>query len=155
MLGPNDLTANPQTSGTQQATTRASVPEPTNSARINKGALSLPEPRRLRDRHHLKYISERPCLICGRQPSDPDHLRFAQPRALGRKVSDEFTVPLCRSHHREVHRSRDEIAWWKQAGIDALAAAHTLWRETHPVGAVPASEIRSETTALSSNAKSV
>jgi hypothetical protein len=37
----------------------------------------------------------------------PHHLRFAQPRALGRKASDEFTVPLCRVHHREVHRAGD------------------------------------------------
>ena len=42
--------------------------------------------------------------VCGRRPSDAHHLRFAQSRALGRKVSDEFTVPLCRAHHREVHR---------------------------------------------------
>jgi len=54
---------------------------------------------------------QRPCLICGRQPSDPHHLRFAQPRALGRKVSDEFIVPLCRAHHREVHRCSDEVGW--------------------------------------------
>jgi len=97
----------------------------------------------------------RPCLICGRQPSDPHHLRFAQPPALGRKVSDEFTVPLCRGHHREVHRSSDEIAWWTQAGIDALAAALKLWRETHPVRAVPASEVTPETTALGSSSNSV
>jgi hypothetical protein len=51
-----------------------------------------------------------PCLVCGRKPSDPHHLRFAQPRALGRKASDEFTVPLCRMHHREVHRADDEKA---------------------------------------------
>ena len=42
--------------------------------------------------------------VCGRQPCDAHHLRFAQNRAMGRKVSDEFTVPLCRGHHREVHR---------------------------------------------------
>jgi hypothetical protein len=101
-------------------------------ARIDKSALSLPEPRRLRDKVHIKWVSKRPCLICGRQPSDPHHLRFAQQRALGRKVSDEFIVPLCRMHHREVHRSSDELAWWKQAGIDALAAADKLWRDTHP-----------------------
>ena len=60
----------------------------------------------------------KPCLICGRKPSDPHHLRFMQPRALGRKVSDEFTVPLCRVHHRAVHRVGNERAWWKAAGID-------------------------------------
>ncbi len=105
------------------------------SAGIDKSVLSLPEPRRLRDKTHVKYVSKHPCLICGRQPSDAHHLRFAQLRAFGRKVSDEFTVPLCRSHHREVHRLGDESGWWKQAGIDALAAAYKLWRETHPVPA--------------------
>jgi hypothetical protein len=99
--------------------------------RIDKSLLTIAEPRRLRDKVHVKYVSKRPCLICGRQPSDPHHLRFAQRTALGRKVSDEFIVPLCRTHHREVHRSSDEVAWWKQSGIDALDAAHKLWRETH------------------------
>jgi hypothetical protein len=100
---------------------------------VDKSVLSFPETRRLRDKIHIKWVSKRPCLICGRQPSDPHHLRFAQSRALGRKISDEFIVPLCRSHHREVHRSSDEVAWWKQAGIDAVAFARKLWRDTHPV----------------------
>ena len=51
-------------------------------------------------------------------------------RALGRKVSDEFTVPLCRLHHREVHRARNEPAWWSKLGIDALATALRLWKMT-------------------------
>ena len=37
------------------------------------------------------------------KPVHAHHLRFAQPKALGRKVSDEFTVPLCNLHHRELH----------------------------------------------------
>lgn len=105
--------------------------QPSSPRPIDKSVLSLPEPRRLRDKAHIKYVTKRPCLICGRQPSDPHHLRFAQQRALARKVSDEFTVPLCRSHHREVHRVSDEAAWWKQSGIDAVEAANKLWRETH------------------------
>src|SRR3954471_16543123 len=75
---------------------------------IDKSLLALSEPRRVRDKAHLKFVAGYPCLICGRQPADPHHLRFAQPRALGRKVSDEFTVPLCRTHHREVHRAGKE-----------------------------------------------
>jgi len=58
-----------------------------------------------------------------------------QPRALGRKVSDEYAVPLCRTHHREVHRQGDEAAWWASAGIDALAVAHRLWQHTRLNGA--------------------
>ena len=98
---------------------------------IDKSVLTLPEPRRIRDREHVKSVAKRPCLICGRQPSDAHHLRFAQTRALGRKVSDEFTVPLCRGHHREVHRSGDETIWWTSAGVDPTATARALWLETH------------------------
>jgi hypothetical protein len=100
---------------------------------IDKNALALPEPRRIRDREHLRFVAMQPCLICGRLPSDAHHLRFAQSRALGRKVSDEFTVPLCRGHHRELHRSGDEGGWWKRAGHDPTVSARTLWLETHPL----------------------
>jgi hypothetical protein len=95
--------------------------------------LTHPEPRRVRDREHVKFVAGHPCLICGRRPADPHHLRFAQSRALGRKVSDEFTVPLCRGHHREVHRSGDEAAWWAKLGVEPLRAAIALWRATHPL----------------------
>ena len=100
---------------------------------INKSLLALPEPRRVRDRVHLKSVARHPCLICGRRPSDAHHLRHAQHPALGRKVSDEFAVPLCRGHHREVHRSGDEVAWWQNAGIDPTSTARVLWLETHPL----------------------
>ena len=99
--------------------------------RIDKSALALPEPRRIRDRDHVRCVAKQPCLICGRRPSDPHHLRFAQIRALGRKVSDEFVVPLCRGHHREVHRCGDEAAWWIKVGVNPMVAARTLWLETH------------------------
>jgi hypothetical protein len=46
-----------------------------------------------------------------------------------RKVSDEFAVPLCLGHHRAVHRSRDERAWWRQAGIDPIKVARRLWKK--------------------------
>jgi hypothetical protein len=74
----------------------------------------------------------RTCLICGRQPSEPHHLRFAQRRAFGRKVSDEYTVPLCRLHHRELHRSRNEPLWWKTARIDPIKIARELWDANRP-----------------------
>jgi hypothetical protein len=102
------------------------------SKAVDKSVLALPEPRRVRDRDHVRHVAKQPCLVCGRQPCDPHHLRFTQSRALGRKVSDEFTVPLCRGHHREVHKHGDEGAWWRKVGIDPMLQARALWLETHP-----------------------
>jgi hypothetical protein len=90
---------------------------------------------KLRDKDHLKFVSKQACVVCGREPSDAHHLRFAQPRALGRKVSDEFTVPVCRLHHRELHRYGDEAAWWRALNIDPVPLAFALWRSTHLDGA--------------------
>jgi hypothetical protein len=106
---------------------------------VDKSALAFPEPRRVRDKAHLRFVARQPCLICGRKPADPHHLRFAQARALGRKPSDEFTVPLCRGHHRELHRYGDEAGWWSKSGLDPLPPARLLWLTTHPVrdGASP------------------
>jgi hypothetical protein len=107
------------------------------AAAIDKSVLSLPASRRIRDRDHVRLVAKQPCLICGRRPADAHHLRFAQSPALGRKVSDEFTVPLCHGHHREVHRSADEAAWWNKAGIDPTVNARALWLKTHPRPATP------------------
>jgi hypothetical protein len=100
---------------------------------VDKTVLALPTQRRVSDREHVKSVAKHACLVCGRRPADAHHLRFAQSPVLGRKVSDEFTVPLCRGHHREVHRCGNEAAWWEKIGIDATAAARVLWLRTHPL----------------------
>jgi hypothetical protein len=97
---------------------------------VDKSALPLSEPRRYRDRAHLEFVASQPCLLCGRQPCDAHHLRFMQPRALGRKVSDEFAVPLCRIHHRALHRSGDEAAWWKSTDVGPVMIAQRLWQHS-------------------------
>jgi ERF superfamily len=97
---------------------------------IDKSALPLSEPRRYRDREHLKFVSLQPCVVCGRRPSDAHHMRFMQPRALGRRVSDEFVVPLCRTHHRSLHRAGDEPAWWVERNLDPITLAGKLWERT-------------------------
>jgi len=99
-------------------------------ASIDKSVLTFPAPRRYRNREHLRFVTQQPCLICGRKPSDAHHLRHIQPRALGRKASDEFAVPLCRVHHRAAHRVTDERAWWKAAGINPITTARRLWKQT-------------------------
>ena len=124
-------TNSPQVSSPPELTPEDPAPSATQPRDFEHYAVT-PKPRRLRDKHHRQFVSAQPCLVCGRQPSDAHHLRFTQPRALGRKVSDEFTVPLCRMHHREIHRSVKEQHWWSRAGIDPVPIADKLWAQTHP-----------------------
>jgi len=91
---------------------------------------SLGKTVRLRDTDHRRFVLRQACLVCGRVPSDPHHLTFTQPRTLGRRVSDEFIVPVCRVHHRELHRSGDEASWWRRLNIDPLPIALRLWQQT-------------------------
>jgi DNA recombination protein Rad52 len=102
---------------------------------VNKSQIAIAQPKRLRDKAHLKFVASQPCLVCERQPSDPHHVRYAQPRALGLKVSDEFTVPLCRGHHRQLHQAGNEETWWKSLNIDPLTIAKGFWEQTHPKSA--------------------
>ena len=115
--------------------TRPTLP-PTKLAdqeRIENGNLVPAQSRRVRDKEHLRFVATQPCVICGRTPADAHHLRFAQRNALGRKVSDEFTVPLCRGHHGEVHRYGNEAEWWKRTTIEPTVTARILWLKTHPL----------------------
>jgi ERF superfamily len=106
----------------------------TSEAVVQRTVTPIRKTLRLRDRDHLKFVSTQSCLVCGRSPSDAHHLKFAQARALGRKVSDEFTVPICRAHHRELHRHDDEAAWWQRTNIDPLPIALRLWQHARSNG---------------------
>ena len=107
-------------------------------SRIDKSVLAIPVARRLRDKTHLRFVAKQPCLVCGRQPCDPHHLRIAQSRGLSLKVSDEFTVPLCRAHHRELHSAGKETDWWSKMGIEPLGVARGLWLGTRPLPEISA-----------------
>ena len=105
--------------------------EPERQAGVDKSELALGAPRRVRDAEHRQFVAALPCLVCGRTPSQAHHLRFAQPRSLGSKVSDEFIVPLCAIHHRALHDDGPEEKWWEERGIDPLKEAERLWNESH------------------------
>ena len=108
--------------------------------KIDKSVLTIGEPKRIRSKAHLRFIARQSCLICGRAPSHAHHIRFAQSRGLGLKVSDEFTVPLCAIHHAENHATGDERGWWTQHKIDPLIVASALWRQGRMPSSMQASE---------------
>jgi ERF superfamily protein len=130
---PNVMSAGrPGTGDSQKASKLSGKPSRNSAVRV------LGKTVRLRDKEHRKFVSRQACLVCGRTPSDPHHLTFMQPRALGHRVSDEFTVPVCRTHHRELHRHGDEAAWWHKGRIDPLPIALKLWQHTRLNGDEPA-----------------
>ena len=107
------------------------IPELSGPPAEDRAQLSrLHKPIRHRNKHHLAFVASHPCLICQRSPCDAHHVKFAQPRTLGRKVSDEFTVPICRDHHIELHRHGNEAAWWANLKIAPLETAKELWSIT-------------------------
>jgi hypothetical protein len=107
------------------------------TARIDKSVLTIGEPKRIRNKEHLRFVASQPCLICGRAPSHAHHVRYAQPKGLSLKVSDEFTVPLCAIHHHSNHTTGNERGWWKEQNIDPLEVAATLWRQSRKSDSAP------------------
>ena len=129
----DDLTAHPPEAAVAVKTSdESSLNEATSGSGGGFGVLR--KIGRKRDKAHRQFVASKPCLVCGRRPADAHHLRFTQPRAMGRKVSDEFTVPLCRTHHRRLHLRADEVAWWQEVKIDPLEVAHQLWQLSHGQG---------------------
>jgi hypothetical protein len=80
---PGDRTETAQSPNAATTKTLASLPTGPRTGRGQIAAKTI----RLRDKDHRKFVSSHPCLVCGRLPADTHHLRFAQPRALGRKTS--------------------------------------------------------------------
>ena len=125
-LGETATVSQPQN---QKPNGHRSQPRRTESGSKEVTVIGKPVPER--DRNHLRFVAAQPCLVCGRTPSDPHHIKFAEQQAMGRKVSDRFTVPICRLHHRELHRKGNERAWWEKQEIDPLPVAARLWAKTH------------------------
>lgn len=86
-------------------------------------------PNRLRSRTYLNTVRGKPCLCCG-SPGEAHHLTFAQPRAMASKTGDQYTVPLCHSHHMELHQDGlGERTWWAVKGIDPMVWAENNYRK--------------------------
>src|SRR5262249_5315314 len=123
----------PESRGGHQSEHRKAVVPPTPSAarpKIDKSVLTIGEPKRIRCKEHLRFVGNQPCLICGRIPSQAHHIRYAQPRGLSLKVSDEFTVPLCAIHHHHIHTTGKEQEWWLERNLDPLKVSRELWQKS-------------------------
>jgi hypothetical protein len=120
----------PATDGNRDGERDAPDQAASHKPKIDKSVLAIGQLKRIRCKEHLRYVASQPCTICGRSPTHAHHVRHAQPRGLGLKVSDEFTVPLCATHHQQLHTTTKEREWWQERNIDPLIVARALWRES-------------------------
>lgn len=134
---PNKLSQSSQGSSPNKRDTNGAA-----APKVDKSVLTINEPRRVRNKEHLRFVARQPCVVCGRKPSHAHHLRHAQSRGLGLKVSDEFTVPLCAIHHSDLHRVGKEETWWKERNIEPLAIARGLWQQN--LGSPPEADARND-----------
>jgi D-glycero-D-manno-heptose 1,7-bisphosphate phosphatase len=93
----------------------------------HRGWLALKSPTKVPS---TKVFSQRACpqAKLRKIPSDPHDLKSIQARTWSRKVSDEFTVSLCRVHHQNLHQNGNENTWWANLQIASLPIAKQLSR---------------------------
>jgi hypothetical protein len=83
----------------------------------------------IRDRQHMGRVAGQRCLMCQLAHPQVHHIREALPRTMGVKVGDDMTVPVCPTHHMEIHATNN-MAAWDRYGIDPLAWAKAFYAET-------------------------
>lgn len=87
-----------------------------------------PKPfKRKRSEKRLQAAREGGCCICKNPAADAHHLRIVgHQRGLGVKNGDDYTIPLCRQHHDELHSFGDEKLFLDLHGIDVLSILDKL-----------------------------
>ncbi|EMU8997176.1 DUF968 domain-containing protein [Providencia rettgeri] len=99
--------------------------------RASKAVLNLtinPEPpaslmlkpkfKRWTSDEYLKWVKSQPCCVCGAIADDAHHLIGYGQGGTGTKAHDLFTIPLCRIHHRELHK--DPNGWEREYGSQII-----------------------------------
>lgn len=67
------------------------------------------------------------CCICKNPVADAHHLRIVgHKRGMGVKNGDDYTIPLCRKHHEELHAFGDEKLFLALHGVDHLLTLRKL-----------------------------
>lgn len=92
------------------------VPKSLGRSAVDKGPV--------RSKSHLAIVREQACLVCG---VHAHHVRIGL-RTMGVRQDDTRAVPLCPTHHDELHRGNED-AFWLRYGIAPLAWCERFLRE--------------------------
>ena len=80
----------------------------------------------IRDRAHMARVAQQVCLICRLPHPQVHHIRECFPRTMGVRVGDDKTVPLCPTHHAELHMTNTD-AFWRRYGVDPVQWAERFY----------------------------
>jgi len=84
---------------------------------------------KIRSQKYLSFVRSHGCLVCNRPPQ-AHHLTHIMEGSRGmRRTGDQFAVPLCEEHHRQLHADGNENRWWALQGIDPLEWVNEKWKE--------------------------
>ena len=72
-----------------------------------------------RSKAYRNAVKEQPCIVCLSPSVEAHHIREMLPRTMGKRVGDEWCVPLCSRHHRDLHKW-GHADWWEWVHVDAL-----------------------------------
>ena len=81
----------------------------------------------IRNKNHLKFLSELPCCVCGSYNGVVGHhIRMGNNGGIGLKPSDELAVCVCYMCHHKIHNGEGEKSFWGE--YDPMILAHSLYR---------------------------
>jgi hypothetical protein len=82
---------------------------------------------RLRSKKRMQAARDLGCCICKNPVADAHHLRtVGHRRAASLKNGDDYTIPLCRKHHDELHMFGDEKLFLALHGVDVVEILRQL-----------------------------
>jgi len=90
---------------------------------LRAGAVS-----RMESRAYMDWVKTLNCVCCGQPADDPHHPYNVGFGGKSTKVPDHWCIPLCRSHHDELHRS---VSSWEAEHGPQLH--HTLMTMTRAI----------------------
>jgi hypothetical protein len=114
---------------------RRKAPERVQQVRVKPKAGAAPTAD---EKRHMDRMAALPCLVCGRTAT----IHHVTARITGGRIarSHQRIVPLCPIHHQKVHdpKAADPVSveglghggFWLKYGINLLAVADRLWKES-------------------------
>jgi len=87
----------------------------------------------VRDKDHLAFIRQLPCIWCNAYEVIAAHIRKGTDGGTGLKPGDCWTVPLCNKDHAEQHRIGEPAFFGNMDDVRQLA--RNLWLLSGDIGA--------------------